>query len=101
MASDRFVVFTTDNCKWCDKAKALLTLNDLEFKAFNVKDPVFYPGDYSFSETHNVEPKPTVVRKVFDAFGFKTAPQVFHVSEDGKVAHIGGFTELQAYLDAR
>lgn len=80
--AEKFIVLTTPRCKWCDKAKALLTLHDKEFVTFNVESAMSDMGI------------------LFTASGLKTVPQVFS-AEDGRVLHIGGFEALKDYLGAR
>lgn len=59
-------------CRWCDRAKALLTERGEKFAAIPLTD-----GLLNF----------------FDAMGFATVPQIWHGTK-----HIGGYTELAAYI---
>ena len=69
------IVWSKNNCPYCDQAKALLKLKNIEFEEKNVEK------DYSREQL--VEAVPNA----------RTLPQVFL---DGKL--IGGFTELSAYF---
>jgi len=68
-----FEMTTTGNCPWCDKAKALLAEKGLEFRATPLDTPEKRSG--------------------FKAAGFTKVPQIWHNGN-----HIGGFTELDKYL---
>jgi glutaredoxin len=69
------IVWSKNNCPYCDQAKALLKLKNIEFEEKNVEK------DYSREQLLEAVPNA------------RTLPQVFL---DGKL--IGGFTELSAYF---
>lgn len=69
----RYVVVSKPECPWCDKAKALLHENNIDFI--------------------NISPDQTV-REFFVAQGLATVPQVY---VDGK--RIGGYEDLKEYID--
>lgn len=69
------IVWSKNNCPYCDQAKALLKLKNIEFEEKNVGK------DYSREQLLEAVPNA------------RTLPQVF---VDGKL--IGGFTELSAYF---
>lgn len=70
-----YYVYGTSTCHFCEKAKALLKLRDLEFIYVNIEDPVA---------------RETLEQKIGS---FRTVPQIVHNG-----AHIGGYTELQQHL---
>ncbi len=67
------LVYTKDNCTYCDQAKALLKLRELEYKEINIKEDQAL--DYLLS------------------LGLKTVPQIWINDE-----HIGGFKQLEEYF---
>ena len=69
------IVWSKNNCPYCDQAKALLKLKNIEFEEKNVEK------DYSREQLLEAVPNA------------RTLPQVFL---DGQL--IGGFTELSAYF---
>lgn len=69
------IVWSKNNCPYCDQAKALLKLKNIEFEEKNVEK------DYSREQLLEAVPNA------------RTLPQVFL---EGKL--IGGFTELSAYF---
>jgi len=70
------VVWSKDACFYCQMAKNLLELKDIEFEERNT----------SLNEEHR--------KSLFEAVpNAKTLPQIFVGDE-----YIGGFTELQKYL---
>lgn len=70
------VVWSKDKCFYCQMAKNLLELNDIEYEERNMS-----MGKWSRAD---------MLEAVPDA---KTVPQIFIDDE-----HVGGFTELQQYL---
>jgi len=69
------IVWSKNNCTYCDQAKALLKLKNIEFEEKNIEK------DYSREQLLEAVPNA------------RTVPQVFL---DGQV--IGGFNELSAYF---
>lgn len=72
-----FSMYTKNDCVWCDKAKTLLNEKGIAYQEMNIQDE---QGDY--------------FRRQFKQAGFKTVPQIY----DGPV-HIGGYTDLEKYLE--
>lgn len=70
-----YTIITTDDCKWCDKAVAQLTLADKKFVAFNI--------------AHHPE-----IKHLWHTMGFKTIPQIFHGH-----TYVGGYEDLINYLN--
>lgn len=68
-----YVIKTKPGCPWCDKAKELLATTGEPVEEQNHETPVEIGA--------------------FKNAGFTTFPQVFHNSR-----HIGGYTDLAAYL---
>jgi len=69
------IVWSKNNCTYCDQAKALLKLKNIEFEEKNIEK------DYSREQLLEAVPNA------------RTVPQVFL---DGQL--IGGFNELSAYF---
>ena len=70
------IVYTTEYCPYCIRAKSLLKSNKIDFEEINLED------------------KPEELLALKDRTGWRTVPQIFF---DDKL--IGGYTELKA-LDA-
>jgi glutaredoxin 3 len=71
----RAVVWSKDHCPYCDQAKQLLKLKQIEFEERNINT------DWTREQLLEAVP------------GARTVPQIFL---DG--AHVGGFTELKKLL---
>jgi len=71
-----FVVYSIDNCPYCDAAKALLNNKKFKFTEFNI--------------THDDNQKRALIQKT----GHRTMPQIFFGDE-----FIGGYNELKFYLN--
>jgi glutaredoxin len=71
----KVIVWSKNNCQYCDKAKLLLKLNNIDYEERNIEK------DWSKEQLLNAAPLA------------RTLPQV--VINDKL---IGGFTELQKYL---
>jgi glutaredoxin len=69
-----WIVVTQSSCEWCEKAKKLLSDNDISFTVVPVDDQ----GG-------------TQLRRFLAAQGHTTLPQIW--DEDG--VHVGGYTELE------
>lgn len=70
-----YIIISAPDCKWCDKAKAQLTLKDLSFIELSVESPL--------------------IRHLWKEMGFKTVPQVFKGPN-----HIGGYEDLVRHLNS-
>ena len=72
------IVWSKDNCAYCDQAKNLLKSKNIEFEERNImKD---------WTKDQLLEAVPNA----------RTVPQVFLGN-----THVGGFNELRAYLNAQ
>ena len=69
-----FKIYGKENCQFCTKAKLLLDMKSKEYEYVDI--------------TQN-----TTAYQMFADKGWRTVPQIF---EDD--THIGGFTELKAYI---
>jgi len=69
------IVWSKNNCSYCDQTKALLKLKNIEFEERNIEK--------GYNREQLLEAVPNA----------RTVPQVFL---DGKL--VGGFTELSAYF---
>jgi glutaredoxin len=70
------VVYSKDNCAYCEKAKALLEMKGYEYTVNKLG------VDFEIPDLMEMFP------------GAKTFPQITEVG----VGHIGGFTELENYI---
>jgi glutaredoxin 3 len=70
------IVYTIDNCSYCEAAKALLVRKNLSFEEKNI--------------THDDGQKKALIEKT----GHRTMPQIF--IDDN---FIGGYTELNNFLN--
>lgn len=70
------VVYTKNNCPYCDMAKALLTEEEIEFETINIEDD-------------------DTAREFLISEGHRTMPQIY---EDGKLYVEGGYTGLKTFL---
>jgi glutaredoxin len=70
------IVWSKDNCTFCDQAKALLEQRNIAYEERKI--------GYGFSREDLLEAVPTA----------RTVPQIF-VNNN----HIGGFTELRKYIE--
>lgn len=77
-----YVIFTGADCKWCDKAKALLTLADKDFYEVPIQ------------KTKNGDTLLDYHFQIWRAMGFTSVPQVFN-----GMTHIGGFEALTEHLN--
>lgn len=75
----KVLIYTRNNCVWCDRAKNLLTINNLEYEEVDLSDDVLRENFY----------------KKFNN-SIKTMPQIF--IDDNR---IGGFEALVDYLDGK
>lgn len=74
--TDYYVVYGTNHCRYCDLAKALLSMRGKDWRFLNVETvPMF------MEEMREKVPNVT------------TVPQIFH----GDI-FVGGYTQLQEYL---
>ena len=72
----RAIVWSKDNCTFCDQAKALLEQRNIAYEEKKI--------GHGFSREDLLEAVPTA----------RTVPQIF-VNNN----HIGGFTELRKYIE--
>lgn len=72
---ENIIVYTIDNCGYCEAAKSLLRSKNLPYKEFNI--------------TRDDQQKKDLVEKT----GHRTMPQIFIDDQ-----FVGGFTELKAFL---
>jgi glutaredoxin len=70
------IVWSKDNCTFCDQAKALLQQRNIAYEERKI--------GYGYSREDLLEAVPTA----------RTVPQIF-VNNN----HIGGFTELRKYIE--
>ena len=75
----KVLIYTRNNCVWCDRAKNLLKINNLEYEEVDLSDDVKRENFY----------------KKFNN-SIKTMPQIF--IDDNR---IGGFEALVDYLDGK
>ena len=75
----KVLIYTRNNCVWCDRAKNLLEINNLEYEEVDLSDDVLRENFY----------------KKFNN-SIKTMPQIF--IDDNR---IGGFEALVDYLDGK
>jgi glutaredoxin len=72
----RAIVWSKDNCAFCDQAKALLEQRNIEYEERKIGD--------GYTREDLLEAVPTA----------RTVPQIF-VNNN----HVGGFTELRKYIE--
>jgi glutaredoxin 3 len=75
----KVLIYTRNNCVWCDRAKNLLKINNLEYEEIDLSDDVLRENFY----------------KKFNN-SIKTMPQIFIDNN-----RIGGFEALVDYLDGK
>jgi len=75
----KVLIYTRNNCVWCDRAKNLLKINNLEYEEVDLSDDFLRENFY----------------KKFNN-SIKTMPQIF--IDDNR---IGGFEALVDYLDGK
>ena len=73
-----FVIITRDQCNFCDDAKALLKGHNIQYVEYNIQ-----------SKSSNW------LLYLLKRSSITTVPQIF----SDKGSHIGGYTDLKAYLD--
>lgn len=69
------IVYSRPNCVWCDRAKNLLQIKGINYVEKDISNPTF---------------KIELLNILKDV---RTVPQIF-INDN----HIGGFTQLEAYL---
>lgn len=78
----KFVVYGTEQCPYCVRAKNELERNEYEYIFVNVKED-------------------EEARNMFNTNGWRTVPQIVSIEEDftGQTeSYVGGYTELVQYL---
>ena len=70
------IVWSKDNCTFCDQAKALLEQRNIAYEEKKI--------GYGYTREDSLEAVPTA----------RTVPQIF-VNNN----HVGGFTELRRYIE--
>ena len=75
----KVLIYTRNNCIWCDRAKNLLKINNLDYEEIDLSDDVLRENFY----------------KKFNN-SIKTMPQIFIDNN-----RIGGFEALVDYLDSK
>jgi ribonucleoside-diphosphate reductase alpha subunit len=83
--TNNFIVYSKDNCKYCDLAKKLLTDNDLEYTQVWLNKE---SERLEFYEKYTDEEEGTLVN---------TMPQIFE-NDNGNIKRIGSYTDLLKYL---
>ena len=84
---NNFIVYSKNNCKYCDLAKKLLSDNNLEYSEVFLNDD---SERLEFYEKYTDEEEGTLVN---------TMPQIFENSNCNRNKRIGGYTDLVKYLD--
>ena len=81
---NRAIVFSKDDCPWCDKARSLLTRHRIPFKELKLGT------DYSKED-------------LIDRMGYRTTkltvPQIWFVGPDNTEWYVGGYTALEKEID--
>lgn len=76
---DTYVIITSPDCKWCDRAKDALRKRDLPY--------------YEFDTTEKN------IRHLFFSLGMKTVPQIFKAAYgNNPIEYIGGYDDLAKRL---
>ena len=75
----KVLIYTRNNCIWCERAKNLLKINNLDYEEIDLSDDVLRENFY----------------KKFNN-SIKTMPQIFIDNN-----RIGGFEALVDYLDGK
>ena len=83
--NNNFIVYSKDNCKYCDLAKKLLTDNNLGYSQIWLNKE---SERLEFYEKYTDEEEGTLVN---------TMPQIFE-NDNGNNKRIGGYTDLVKYL---
>lgn len=78
MSNIKIVVYSKENCVWCERAKEILTQHKLEYTE------KMFGKDYTKQDLEKLLPSTIKL----------TTPQIFMNDE-----HIGGYDELKLYLD--
>ena len=74
-----YIIISSSNCQWCDKAKAALNERGLTYVEFSTLEPT--------------------VRHLFFALNVKTVPQIFRAAHGNHpVEYIGGHDDLIRHL---
>ena len=76
----KFRVYTKSNCPYCQMAIQLLADNQKEF------------------ECYALDNQPRLLNEIKETYRWQTVPVIVEITE-GKEKFIGGFTDLQEYLN--
>jgi glutaredoxin len=89
---DKALIYTKDECVWCERAKGLLILKGFDFDRKHVGKDTLIDGVDLVVEDFKAE--------IFDKTSIRvdTLPQIFLPTGDGMI-YIGGFDDLQAHFD--
>lgn len=79
-------IFTKPNCPFCVDAKALLKNNGIPYDELTVGKDVTKEDIQEMVDAMNVHVK------------VRTVPQIFFIHEDARTTYIGGFNELNKYV---
>ena len=82
--SQQFLIYTRQNCPYCTKAKELLTLEGYDFTEIDLSDDDTRHDFFEDNDFHGDQ---------------RTMPKVYAVENNDVGTLIGGFTELQAYVN--
>ena len=77
----RYVIFGTETCPFCVKARELLEASDQDTKVVNFE-----------------EDQKQVLQEIKEAYNWPTVPMIFEVGDDKSITFVGGYTDLVEYL---
>tara|TARA_Y100000592_G_scaffold87959_1_gene143121 strand:+ start:622 stop:891 length:270 start_codon:yes stop_codon:yes gene_type:complete len=76
----KFKLYTTTSCPYCHSAIRLIAENKMSY------------------ECHSLDNQPDLLMEVKNKYNWRTVPIIFEII-NGEEKFIGGFTDLQGYLD--
>ena len=76
----KFKLYTKTTCPFCHSAQLLLAENNISY------------------ECHSLDDRPQLLTEIKEKNNWQTVPLVFDIT-DGQEKFIGGFTDLQEYLN--
>jgi len=74
-----YVIYTADNCSWCEKAKELLTNNGMTYLEKNISKNKQYRDTLRYR-------------------GLKTVPQIYEGTSE--IIHMGGYDDFSSFIIA-